>query len=236
LLTLVLYAGLSGSLFLLPFNLVQVQGYSVTGAGASLLPFVLMMFSLSRWSGGLVDRFGPKRPLVIGPLVVAAANVLYALPDVGGSYWTTFFPAVALQGFGMAITVAPLTTVILASAGTAHAGVASAINNAVARTGGLLAVAIIGILALLAFNRALDARLPGLDLPPGAVEYVDTQRTRLAAAEIPDGLSVEAARQLRQAINESFVASFRLVALSSGVLALAGSLSALVLVEDRRGS
>ena len=89
LLTLLLYAALGGGLYFFPLNLIQVQGYSATAAGAALLPFILIMFVLSGWAGRLVDRFGPRLPLVVGPAIAAAGFALFALPGVGASYWTT---------------------------------------------------------------------------------------------------------------------------------------------------
>jgi EmrB/QacA subfamily drug resistance transporter len=228
-LTFLLYAGLSGGLFLLPFNLIQVQGYSTTAAGAAMLPFVLMIFVLSRWSGGLVAKVGPKLPLVVGPLVFAGATCLYLLTGIGGSYWTTFFPIVLLQGLGMAIAVAPLTTVVMASVPSSHAGVAAGINNAVSRTGGLIAIAVVGVLAVAAFGAQLDRAVSGLGLAPDALQALQAERTRLASMEVPPELAADTAAAVQRAIAEAFVASFHVVQIVCAALALAAGLSALML-------
>ena len=233
LITFPLYAALGGGLFFLPFNMIQVQGYSATVAGAAFLPFIAIMFSLSRWSGGLVDRFGGRPPLIAGPLIAALGFALFAVPGIGDGYWRGFFPAIAVLGFGMAITVAPLTTVVMGAVANERAGIASAINNAVSRVAALIAVALIGIFVLLAFNNALDARLAALDLPEEALRALDAERIRLAAAQPPAGLSLELRAAVTLAINESFVTGFRVAMLISAGLALSGAVFAALTIERK---
>jgi EmrB/QacA subfamily drug resistance transporter len=147
-LTLLLYGALGGVIFLLPFALISVRGYSATEAGAVFLPFTLIMAFLSRWSGGLLDRVGARLPLIGGPVLVAAGFVLFALAGRETSYALAFLLPVSVVGLGMAITVAPLTTTVIAAVPGHQTGVASGINNAVASVAGLLAVAAFGALAL----------------------------------------------------------------------------------------
>jgi EmrB/QacA subfamily drug resistance transporter len=236
LMTLFLYAALSGTMFFLPFNLIQVQGYTVTAAGAALMPFVLMMFLLSRWAGGLVDRYGAKLPLVVGPIVAAIGYALFAQPGIGGSYWTTFFPAVIVMSLGMATSVAPLTTTVMTSVKERYAGVASGINNAASRLAALLAVAALGVIVLSTFNSHLDGRLASLSLPPEARRSLDGQRSRLAAADLPDGLDAGTREALRQVLNESFVAGFRVAMYVCAGLALLSALSAGLMIEGKEAA
>ncbi len=233
LLTLWLYAALGGSLFFLPFNFIQVQGYSATEAGAALLPFVLLMFFFSRWSGGLVGRFGARRPLILGPAIVALGYALFVLPGKGGSYWTTFFPAMLVLGIGMTISVAPLTTTVMGAVEERHAGLASGINNAVSRTAGLLAVAALGVILLGVFNRGLDRRLAGLDLPAATRQELDKERTRLAAIEAPASVGARTRERIEDAVDESFVTGFRVVMGVAAGLALLASASAAWMIEER---
>jgi EmrB/QacA subfamily drug resistance transporter len=233
LLTLFLYAALGGAMFFLPLNLIQVQGYSATAAGAALLPFILLFSFLSRWAGGLVDRWGPKKPLFVGPLIVGLAFVLLALPGQGGSYWTTFFPGIVLLGLGMATSAAPLTTVVMTSVGADRAGVASGANNAVARVAALLAIAVFGVAMLHTFDGALDRRLDSLEPPPEARRQLDNDRAKLAAMEPPAALSPETAVSFRRAIADSFIAGFRWVLMLAAGLALLGALVAWLVVENR---
>jgi EmrB/QacA subfamily drug resistance transporter len=233
LLTLFLYAALAGTLFFLPLNLIQVQSYTATAAGAATLPFILIMFLLSRWSGGLVKRYGSRLPLIIGPLFATAGFALFMRPGVGGSYWTTIFPAVVVLGLGMAISVAPLTTTVMNSVSQNRAGIASGVNNAVSRIAGLLSIAILGLIMFHAFNSCLDQRLDTIPIPSHVRQALDTQRTRLAAMEIPAAASEQTRRGIKQAVNECFVSGFRRVMFIGAILALLSSLAAWFVIRAR---
>jgi len=233
LLTFFLYSALGGTLFFLPLNLVQVQGYSPTVAGAALLPFVLLIFLLSRWAGGLVPRYGAKIPLVVGPAVAALGFALFMRPGVGGNFWITFFPAVVTLGLGMAISVAPLTTTVMASVPENHVGLASGINNAISRTGSLMAIAVLGIVMVQSFNRTLDQRWPRMKLPKSAQEVVNQSRTKLAGVVWPNDLDAKARTELTSLINDSFVAGFRRVMAIGVALGAASSLSAWLLITSK---
>jgi len=226
LLTFFLYAALGGILFFLPLDLIQVQHYSPTAAGAALLPFILLMFLLSRWSGGLTTRFGPRLPLTVGPMVTAAGFALLMRADSGGTYWTTFFPAVSVLGLGMAISVAPLTTTVMTSVPRSESGAASGINNAVSRVAGLIAVAVFGLMLYAGFSRGLDRRLDALAISPAERRQVDQQRPKLAAARTGDP-------RVQLAIAESFRAGYHIILLAAVGLALVSGLSALALTNGR---
>jgi len=232
-LTLFLYASLAGTLFFMPLNLIQVQGYSATAAGAATLPFILIMFLLSRWSGGLVKRYGARLPLVVGPIIAATGFGLFLRPGVGGSYFTTFLPAIIVLGFGMAISVAPLTTTVMNSVNQSHAGIASGVNNAVSRTAGLLAVAVFGLIMFHAFNGCLDQRLNQMPLTIEVRQALNTQRIKLAAADLPRSVDEETRMSIKQAIDECFVFGFGRVMLVGAALALAGSALAWLMIRDR---
>jgi EmrB/QacA subfamily drug resistance transporter len=224
LMTLLLYGALNAVLFFLPMNLIEVHHYSSTQAGAALLPWILLMFSLSRWSGGLVARRGARIPLIVGPLIAGVGFGLFTRGGVGGSYWSAVFPAVVVLGFGMAVSVAPLTTTVMSSTDQSRAGVASGINNAFSRVAGLLAIAVLGLVFATDFNRRLERGLDRLGLPTVERRGIEAQRGKLAAATSEDA-------RVRQLIRESFVGAYGVVLWIAVGLSVASALSAAVLIE-----
>lgn len=223
LLTFFLYAAVGIFFFLFPLNLIQVQGYSATATGAASMPMILLMFFLSRWSGGLVSRFGPKLPLITGPLIAAAGFLLFALPSVGGSYWTNFLPAFLVLGLGMAITVAPLTTVVMSSVEGERAGVASGINNAIARVAGVLAIAVFGVVMEQAFGHRLQMLLSHLQLDPDVLESIQSNLVKLGGLQPPPNMDAARAAQIRADIADAFVFGFRWIMLVCAALAVASA-------------
>jgi EmrB/QacA subfamily drug resistance transporter len=224
--TLFLYFALSGAMFFLPFNLIQVQGYTAMHAGAAFLPLTLVMGGLSRWSGGLIDRFGARAPLIVGPVIAACGFALFAVPGIGSPYWTTFFPAMVVLGLGMAVSVAPLTTTVMRSTDQRHAGAASGINNATARIAGMLAVAVLGAIAIGVFARTLDERLAHMQTPPEIQRALQMEVPKLAEAQVPPQVEGAQRQKLQRTLDESFLRSFRLTMLVCAVLALLSALCA----------
>ncbi len=232
--TLFLYTALGGALFFLPFNLIQVQGYSPTEAGAALLPLILLMFFLSRWTGGLVHRYGSRPPLVVGPLIAGCGFALFMLPEVGGNYWRTFFLPVCILGLGMALTVAPLTTTVMSTAGADNAGVASGINNTVSRVGSLLAVALFGVILAYVFSVRLDAGLSNIEINPAVHRQIIEQKAKLAAITIPPGTPERLKTRISQDIVQSYVDGFKWVMAASALLSFFSAMSAWVILSPKR--
>jgi EmrB/QacA subfamily drug resistance transporter len=222
-LTLCLYAALGIFFFLFPMNMIQIQKYSATATGAAVLPMILLMFLLSRWSGGLVTRYGSKPPLIVGPLVAAAGFLLFAVPSVQAHYWTELFPAFVVLGLGMAISVAPLTTVVMNSVEQERAGTASGINNAVARVASVLAIAVLGAVMVAAFAHSLRHALAGLHLDGDVVKELESKMARLGGLDAPSSADAQTATTIRTAVAEAFVKGFRLIMLLCAVLAIASA-------------
>lgn len=240
LLTLLLYAALSGMFFFLGFNLIQVQGLSATGTGLAFLPFIILISTLSRWAGGLTKRYGARLPLVVGPLVAACGFGLLATTGSGHTDGLTFLSPLAtvitslsVVGLGMAITIAPLTSTVMNSVREHQAGTASGINNAITWVAGLLAIAILGLVASSVFGSSLAEQLTSGGVPNEIAASLLEQRSKLAAIELPTGLSSEDHARLKGMIAISFTDAFRVAMTICAALAAASALCAFML-ESRR--
>src|SRR5262249_27788708 len=184
--------------FFVPFAFIQVQGYPATLAGAAFLPFTIIMAGLSRWAGGLLDRFGARLPLVIGPTVVSLGLGLMALTIARGSY-LLFLVTNVIIGFGMGICVGPLKTAVINALPQHQTGVASGINNAVASVANLLAVAILGAVALGVLNHSLNRYLQNEDLSPSVRHAIDATRGKFVIG--PPVLNIQGSeRELAETI------------------------------------
>jgi EmrB/QacA subfamily drug resistance transporter len=235
-LTLLLYGALGGAMFFLPFLLIQVHGYSATQAGAAFLPFTIVLALLSRWGGRLVDRYGARLPLIVGPIVVAVGFFLLNVPGTGGTYWTTFFLPMTILGFGMAITVAPLTTTVLNSVAQHQTGVASGINNAVAQVASLLMIAILGTVGIATLNRSLDQHLAQSQASPDVHKIVDAARKGFVMPGVPPGTPEPARHAAHTIIADAFLDTIRRVMLIAAALSLASALSASFMIRTSSAS
>ena len=223
LLTLLLYGGLGGGFFFLPFLLIQARGDSATAAGAAYLPFTVVVSLLSRWSGGLIDRFGARWPLIIGPAIAAGSFALLA--ESRGPYWTILAP-MAVLGLGMAVTIAPLTTAVLNAVPAHRTGVASGINNAVASVGSLLVIALLGSVALGSMSRSLELRLESAPASAEVRSAVNAARGGFVIPALPASLSGQERRQARAIIAASIEDTVRRILWIAAALAAASVLAA----------
>jgi EmrB/QacA subfamily drug resistance transporter len=223
LLTLLLYGALGGAFFFLPFLLIQGRGYSATATGAVYLPFTLVLGLLSRWSGGLVDRFGARRPLIIGPALTAAG---FALLSSREAPYPLVLLSMTVLGFGMAITVAPLTTTVLNAVPAHRTGVASGVNNAVASVGSLLMIALLGTVALGVFDRSLERHLAEARASPALAQAVESARGGFVIPAMPASLPLEQQQRARAVIAISLEDTVALVLWIACALAMLSAFTA----------
>jgi MFS family permease len=237
LLTFFLYAGLYGYIVFFTLNLIQGQGYRESLAGFAILPFILLLAAISRWSGKLADRFGSRLPLILGPSLVAVSFLLHSLiGQTSGprDYWLSFFPAVALLGIGMGFTVAPLTTTVMSSVSDQHAGTASGVNNATSRIAAVLAVAVLGSVALFHFSAEVRIQAEPLELSAAAMTDLSAQAARLGEASVPTSVPTGLRQEVDTVLRSAFVDTYRLVMLMCMVLAVISAVLATLLVETQR--
>ncbi len=226
--TFLLYAALGGSLYFLPFELINVEGYSPAGAGAALMPFVVILFTLSRFSGGLSARMGPRLPLTVGGGLAACGFALFAFAQTGAPYWRAYLPGAVVLGFGGAAFVAPLTTTVMEAVDVSHAGIASGINNAISRAAGLVAIAALGIALAATFETSLARDLAGRNLSAPTRAALAAGRTVIVAGRVPPDIAPAERAVVGGAIRAAFARGFRTAMLASAALsAAAGLLAAL---------
>ena len=232
--TLALYLALGGSLYFFPYVLIDVQGYAPVAAGATFLPFVILQFAFSRWSGGLVHRLGARTPLVVGAALAGCAFLLYSLPGVGSTnYWTSYFPAVLVLGVGAVFFIAPLTTTVFDSSDPALSGLASGVNNAVARTAGLLAIALLGIVFSAVFSGGFEGRLEQAHVSAQTRTLANAEKARFAAGTVPPNVPAGDRPAVTAAVKEGFLAGFRSVQYASASVSFLAALIAFFALRGR---
>lgn len=227
--TFAAYAGLGAATFFVAIFLQQVAGYSALEAGLALTPITLLLVTLSRRFGAFSTRVGPRLLMTAGPLAGGIGMLLYARVDERGAYLTQVLPATLVFGLGLAMTVAPLTATVLEAADRRHAGVASGVNNAIARVSSLLAIAAVGAVVSAQFGSQIDERLGGRELAPADRAYVDEGRQR--PLTLPDRAVSARTRAQAEAAN---VKAFQTGMIVSGLLMIGGGLIAMVGIENPR--
>lgn len=212
--TMMLYGGLSITLFFMPIHLIHVRDYSAMAAGAAMLPFILMLSLLSHLAGWLADRYGARLLITFGPIIAGLGFAMLGWPGLSGPYWSTYLPGMTITGLGIALTMTPLTTAVMSAAPSERAGIASAINNAVSRLAFLLALAVMGAVAVLRFKTGLG---------PELTDLLGSEVLKLGAAIVPD--TVPDREGVMLAIDEAALVTFRLMmscacwlALSAGII------------------
>lgn len=232
-LTLLLYAGLGGALFFLPFHLIQVLQYSPTQAAASLFPFPIFFFIFSRLTGKFADKYGVKPLLFVGPLLTSLGFLLLSYVNIRSSYLESFLAPIATIAMGMGITVTPLTTAVMLFGSDSKRGVVSGINNAISRTAGLLAIAILGLILFFSFRGQLEKELPNV-LKPQQSQQIISQSEKLAAVKIPKSFSQIEKEQVQETIYHSFSHSLQIILRICFFLSFLSSLFALLLTQKSK--
>jgi predicted MFS family arabinose efflux permease len=233
--TLTMYAGISILGFFLTLFLQQVAGWSAVRAGSAMLPTTIIVFLLSRYSGRLADRFGPRAFMGFGPLIAAAGLLLLQRVGADPDYTTEVLPALVVFAVGLALTVAPLTATVLADADERNAGVASGVNNAIAGVAGLLGIAAIGAIVAGQFTASLDARLADTRLSPAGARVVAEARDQTLATVSPASLARAERASVARATTDASLSAFHLgIGIAAALVAGGGVLGLIGIVNPRR--
>lgn len=235
LLTFFVYAALFGGMLFLTLNMVQIQGYTQLQAGLTFLPFTILIILISGWAGTLTDKFGPRRFLIGGPLLVAVGFFLLSfIKQTQGpsDYWTTYFPGILLFGLGMSFTVTPLTTTVMTALPNHFSGTASGINNAISRISNVFTNAIVGALAILFFTGYLSNEVIVLPVPQVAKTHIIAQAANLGDAKVPAEVPTENKEEVVQLFKDGFISAYVKVMRISTGLALVGAVMGGVFIGD----
>lgn len=231
LVTMCFYFSLAGVFFLLPFNFIQIQGYSATAAGAAFIPFPLLVGGLSRWSGGMIVRFGARPLLIVGPLLTGIGFILLGTYGVTPDYWSSFFPGIFFMGLGVAISFAPMNTTVMSAVDRSDAGKASGVNKAVSRLSGMFSVALLGALAISIFGSELDQTMQQGEIPQQVQQHMMGEAANLAKADIPADISAEMKKKLEGNIQHSFLFSYSIVMYVAAGLVMLGALFSALMID-----
>jgi EmrB/QacA subfamily drug resistance transporter len=234
--TLTMYAGLGGALFFVGLYLQQVAGYSATAAGAAFLPLTVMTFTLARRFGALADKYGPRLFMGVGPIIGGVGLALLMRLDAKADYVTQVLPALVVFGLGLAMTVAPLTAAVLSAVEEKHSGVASGINNAVARVAGLLAIAVLGAFVSSQFATVVDDQLGGRPLSPSAQAAVKEAKDRSLTVQPAQRVRPPQQRaEVHAALSDASTSAFRVgLGIGAGLVFLGGVVSLVGIENPRR--
>jgi MFS family permease len=234
--TLAMYAGLGGVLFFVALFLQQVAGYSALEAGAAFLPLTALTFMLARRFGALADRYGPRWFMGGGMIAAGIGLLLLVRLDARADYVSQLLPALVVFGLGLSATVAPLTSTVLGAVEEKHSGVASGVNNAIARIAGLLAIAVLGAVVASQFSSAVDDKLAGRPLGPTARAAIAEAKARSLSTAPADRVPPSERAQVKGALEDASVSAFRLGLGLGAALVLAGGVLSLVGIQNPRRS
>jgi EmrB/QacA subfamily drug resistance transporter len=235
LLTFFLYAGLGSGMLFLSLNLVQVQGYSQLQSGLTFLPFTILMVAIARFAGGLADKYGPRRLLILGPALAGAGLLILSfVKQTNGpaDYWTTFFPGIIVFGLGMSFTVAPLTATVMGSVSDHFSGTASGVNNALTRIANVFANAIFGALAVLFFSGALQTEIKNIPISVKEKQAVIAETANLGNAKVPAVVNVSQKKKIEKLFHAGFINAYQKILKLSAALGFLGALMSVLFIKD----